>query len=183
MKSPKTLKIFWVLFQMRNRNGGEMKGLFFVILFLNCIFSNALLPKDEYEVYDTHRKETIRFGDKLSKIFHLYPEVFFKGLKKYTNYGYKEYEYEGIVFSVSANVAVEADAGILGIEILNNRFRTKRGITIGNTKADVLQKYGPEDFNHDNSLYYLNWEGDIMELIFYFDQNGYIKTITLFTGT
>ena len=62
-----------------------MNRLFLVVLFVNCFFAHAELAQDEYEIYDTCINETIRLGDRFSNILQMYPNIVFRGLKKYSN--------------------------------------------------------------------------------------------------
>jgi hypothetical protein len=160
-----------------------MRKLLFCIFLFNSFFANADIPLDEFEIIDIQRNETVKLGDIFSKIIRMYPDIVFKGERKSSSITYKEYECDGIIFFISAYAKTESNTGILGIEIKNTRYKVKRGISIGNTRDEVIQKYGSADYVHNNLLIYINREYDHCELLFRFNENGCIISIVLFTGT
>jgi len=147
------------------------------------LFAN--LPMDEYVIIDKSKNVEIRLGIRFSEICQIYPNLLYYSIRKYSNITFKQYPAEGIIFSISAFAKPEEvqDADVRLIEIFSNRYSTKRGVTIGTSKEEVLSKYGNADYIDNNSYYYYNEEWDVMELMFKFDENGLVSFIYLAAGT
>ena len=165
--------------------GNEMKSFFliFMLVYLTvgCIF--AIIPQEDFNVVDKCNNYIFDLGDHLSVIFDMYPSITLKGERKYSNITYREYQLEGIIFSISAFAKIEREANVMKIEIFSSNYSTGRGIVVGNSKDDVLSKYGAPDRIQDNSYYYRNTEGDSLALIFNFDEKEVISSIVLSGGT
>ena len=157
--------------------------IIFMLLILICISVFAELAMDEFVVLDKKRNINIELGEKFSEIIKKYPDISYIGEKKYSNIIYKRYEANGIIFSISAYAKSEQDAILLSMEIISNNFFTKRGVTIGCTKENVISIYGNADFVQDNIHYFINSEWDVLELKFQFNEKGTVASIELFAGT
>jgi hypothetical protein len=140
------------------------------ILIFFCVSLCAGLPRDEYVVIDNYKNIHIELGVKLSKMIKAYPRLSFIQERKYSNITLKEYRYDGISFFISAFSESDNDANIRMIEILSNVYSTKRGITIGSHKSEVISKYGQPDDIYNGIYYYENHEYEVMELSFKFDK-------------
>jgi hypothetical protein len=160
------------------------------IAVLMLLFSNfptfADILIDEGLVIDSLNKQEIMLGNKLSKVKAIYPNLYLKGERKYSNITLREYYADGIIFSISAMGGkddIENDAPIIKIEIASNRYSTKRCVSIGDTRNDVLEKYGTADYIQDNFFYYYNHEYEVLELEFGFNAEGVINSIVVAVGT
>jgi hypothetical protein len=161
-----------------------MKKIFLLIyLLFQFAFLYADLAEDEYLILDKCRNKIFELGDEFEKVLDTYPNISLKGEKKYSNITYKEYVYNGVSFSISAYEESEKNARILRIEVTSKYFATKRGISLGHTREDVIKIYGNADRVRTNKLIYLNREYDHMELIFSFNNIGIINNIELIVGT
>ena len=156
--------------------------IFMLIIFIR-ISVFAELSIDEFIVIDKKRNANIELGEKFSEIIKKYPDISYIGEKKYSNMIYKRYEANGIIFSISAYAKSEQDAILLGMEVISTNFITKRGVTIGYTKENVISIYGNADFVQDNIHYFINSEYDVLELKFWFNEISTVASIELFAGT
>jgi hypothetical protein len=166
------------------RKVSRMRKLAVLLFFftLNSLLF-ADIPMEEFTVIDNCDGKILRLGNKLSKIYDMYPKITFKGEKKYSNMTYKEYQGDGIVFSISAYAKSEMDARVLSFEILSNRYSTRKGIVVGSTKEDVVSKYGGPEYIRGNSYYYFYSDYDVMELKFNFNEEGFVTSIVITVGT
>ena len=161
-----------------------MRKLVVLLYFLSL---NSLLfadvSKEEFTIIDRCDGKIFRVGNKLGHILEMYPNIAFRGEKKYSNITYREYQGEGIVFSISAYTKSEMDANVLVIEILSNAYSTRKGLVVGNNRNDVVSQYGEPNYIRKASYYYYNREDDLMMLEFSFDDRGLVNSIILATGT
>jgi len=151
------------------------------VLLGSSLFAN--LPRDEFAIISKSKNKTIQPGIEFSEICQIYQNLLYRGEKKYSNITLKQYQTEGIAFSISAYGDTELDANVLLIEIFSKEYFTKRGITIGSSKKEVISKYGNADHIDNNSYYYFNDELEVLVLLFKFDNDGFVNQIELQTGT
>ncbi|MDL2228705.1 hypothetical protein LJC14_00470 [Treponema sp. OttesenSCG-928-L16] len=160
-----------------------MKKIIFLYLVVQTVFLYANIHQDEFCVVDKCRNVTFELGDIFSDVLDVYPNIILRGEKKYSNMTYKEYEYSGIIFSISAYAETERKAHILKMMVTSKNFITKRGIVVGSNRNDVIKAYGDADRIRGNKFVFLNIEYDHMELIFSFDNFGIVESIELILGT
>jgi len=141
------------------------------------------IPMDEYTVFDLSKSISVELITRFSNIKKSYPVLNFAGDRRYRNINYKLYEVDGITFVISPTFKSEDDDNVLQIKIQSNNYVTKRGITIGSSKEQVVSKYGNADFIRNNSFYYYNQEFDYLSLMFQFDEKGLVTSIELSAGT
>jgi hypothetical protein len=161
-----------------------MKRLLFLLIFvISSFYLYANIPKEDFIVIDNTNSNVIKLGNKLSVIFDIYPTILLKGERKYSNITLREYQGNGIIFSISAFAKSEKDANVRRIEVISSIYSTKRGIFVGSTKNDVIMKYGVPDYVQNDTYYYYNKEDDVLELKFYFNKNDLLTSIVLSAGT
>lgn len=95
-----------------------------------------------YETYGEAAGLLAAMGEPVS--FSEAPSCLFEGTDK-------TYEFEDIVVYTITKNGVDL---IDGIDLLSSRYSTRRGITVGSTKASILAAYG-EPLSSDNDLVYL----------------------------
>ena len=154
-----------------------------IYLFSQTISVYAEIPQDEFTIIDNNNQKTIKLGSKLSGVLDIYDDITIRGEKSYSNITFIEYTRNGIIFSISKRAKIAKDAHILGILITSDNYYTKKKLSIGNTKDDVIKSYGIPDDIIGSYFIYCNSDYDHLELIFYFDDNGIIKQIEMYAGT
>jgi hypothetical protein len=157
--------------------------LLFFYLFFSIVFLMADIPQEEFIITDKCNNITFELGDHFSKALDTYPNITFKGEEAYSNITYKEYESNGVIFSISAYAENEKDAHILVMETTSSNFITKRGISVGSNKNDVIKAYGEPNRIRGNKIVFFNTEYDHMELIFGLDDFEIVGSIELIVGT
>jgi len=141
------------------------------------------IPMDEYTVFDLSKGISVELTTKFSNIKKNYHTLNFAGDRRYRNINYKLYEADGITFVISPTFFSEDDDNVLQIKIQSSNYVTKRGITIGSSKDQVVSKYGNADFIRNNSFFYYNQEFVYVSLMFQFDEKGLVTSIELSAGT
>ena len=84
---------------------------------------------------------------------------------------FKNYGYSG--FSVKTDPQNGVDR-VYQIRLTSDRYATAEGITIGNSREDVLEKYGTPDFTGKTSVAYY---AKTMQLEFHFSDDGKVTNI------
>ncbi|MDR0913558.1 MAG: hypothetical protein LBM65_00065 [Oscillospiraceae bacterium] len=166
---------------MSNRKT-KISILFIVLIFA---FLSILLVKDTFFCVD--KKMEISYYDftvdfttttlKVGMAFNL--EEINETLKNHSpaneKRAYEIYSYEDfIVEAVFSNKTGEYIIGSL--TLISPKYTTHRGIKIGDTVADVFEKYGEKEQDEDGTISYLY---DRKHIYFRIDNNGIVTGISL----
>jgi hypothetical protein len=159
------------------------------------------LKNNELKIFDKNKNLFIEIGDKLNIIKNVY-EIKLIMDRIYNNIILIEHICDNISFFISGYepmvnnedvFIIDFDRLILRIEICGKDIFTSRGISIGDKKELVIEKYGEPNYilnklygiNNDNikEVYsYYNSENDVRELNICFDHNGIVSYISLSAG-
>jgi hypothetical protein len=170
------------------------------------IQSKDTLKKEEVNIFDKNNNLTISLWDEIGKIMPYYTTVMKDGNRRGGGgTAMKEIISDDISFFISNyppvdNGNIDYNNSIWQIEIYGNNIYTDRGISIGDEKALVIEKYGQPNFILENyttngrmplidnynikeAYNYNNGEYEVIELSIYFDIDGKVVLINLSDGT
>lgn len=177
---------FWYRCQGGTQDGGYY-WVFGGFLSIASLFGGQQydLPWEDFYITDNYTSNSFRFN-LLHTMFEMFPEIEFKGEREFRNghlFRLADYQYDGIIFTISGFEPSHMDAVVRIIEISSSRFSTNRGIVVGNTQNDVFAKYGVPNSIRNNSYFYWNLENEVLELRFDFNEEGVITLIRLAVST
>jgi hypothetical protein len=164
------------------------------------------LKMEEVNIFDKKNNLNIRLWDKINKILPCYTTVIKDGNRRGSGRALmKEIISDDIGFFISNyppmdNDDIDYDRSIWMIEIYGSNIYTDRGISIGDEKASVIEKYGQPNFIIENyttkgriplidnynikeSYNYNNTEYEVIELSIHFDIDGKVVLMSLSGGT
>ncbi len=156
-----------------------MKKIVYVIALLSLCFNTySQLSQDEFSVIISDTE--ISLGDRSEDVIEILGEVDYE-LYDNSYIVLREYSYPwGKMYTSNAD-----DSLVFGITAESEVVKTKKGITIGHKKKNVLDMYGEphRDIGNLNLLYYINYDFDVLELRFNFDENDEVCSLSIFLGT
>jgi hypothetical protein len=93
----------------------------------------------------------------------------------------KTYEFDDIVVYTITSKGVDL---IDGIDLLTSKYATRRGITVGSTKASIIAAYG-EPFSSDYDLVYLAdpSQNDSTATLTFIMDGDVVATVSLYSGS
>lgn len=129
-----------------------MKRYLLVMLSSLMIIINInALDKNEFSFMGTETKDVVILGDGIEKVLAVYGNPNEKKLIKKSGDepAYYYLVYEGLIIGY-----YEGLEKVALIKITSSAYSTIRGVTIGNSYASVLEKYGEFDFSQPGLILY-----------------------------
>lgn len=141
---------------------------------------------DDFSVVIRTTNQSIELWDELSKASAMFPYLEFFEERYNGGFILRDYYANGIIFSVSAFTPVYENALISSIRILSTNFTTRRGITVGATREQVIAVYGMPDYRFPSGTIMYDGITDLIEtfsLVFQFDEEDIVVLIRMSSGT
>lgn len=163
-----------------------MRTLLLVWLAIGCMSGPSrlyALSSSDYYVSLPESGFKIELGDTLDRLPGEFPKTDPVQLKR-ASYTLNEYKYPGIsFFSIGDPTRSDADETILRISVTGKGILTAKGLTIGDTREDVLSRLGPATRKLENYLEYATSPNEApMSLYFFFDAHDRVVEIVLWGG-
>lgn len=179
-----------------------MKRVLMILMTFCSMLAFQQLKAEEFEVWnvdnDTVREtgklktdefgiqiggQELRLGDYATK---LYPDI---SERDYTSIemGQLRFKYKIYTFpwgdAYIPNNSSDFTSVIFGIILENDSASLINGISVGDTRNDVVRTLGKPYYVIDNRYIYINDDFDHLEMEFYFSKTDRIEKIELFLGT